>query len=127
MDALKSNCFRCKSQSVLGIYRTFNLGKVFVTVNSFKQTSLVNEYGRHPIILGPMLLHGDCTSNIYAAFLHHIATVVGYDKLQKSIIGSDDEKAIRKAIRETIPQANNVLRTLHLRRNFDDHLKNKRG
>ena len=64
---------------------------------------------------------------IFMQLSYHIVTVVGYDKLQNLIIGSDDEKTIRKANRETIPQASNVLCTRHLSRNFDDHLKNKMG
>ena len=37
------------------------------------------------------------------------------------------KKLFKKAIRETIPQATNVMCTRHLRSNFDDHLKNKKG
>ena len=42
---LKSNCFRETRPSVLGIDRTFNLSKLYVTVTSFKNTSVTAEKG----------------------------------------------------------------------------------
>ena len=65
MKSFKTNCFRCKKPSIVGIDRTFNLGKLFVTVTSYKHTGIINSKGRHPIVFGPFLIHGDSTCDVY--------------------------------------------------------------
>ena len=127
LDTMRTNCFRETHPSILGIDRTFNLGKVYVTVTSFKNSSVVNSRGCSPIIIGPMLLHSEATSEIYGAFLHFIMAGIGFEHVQNLIIGCDDEPAIRKAIKNVLPQATNILCTRHLRDNFDNNLKNKEG
>ena len=127
LNCMRSNCFRDTNPSILGIDRTFNLGKVFVTVTSFKNTSVVNSSGFSPITIGPMLLHGDATSDVYSVFLHFIMAGIGFELTQNLVIGCDDEKAIRKAVRDILPQATNILCTRHLREKFDNNLKNKEG
>ena len=82
MASLKSNCFRTIAPSILGIDKTFNLGKVFVSVLSYKCTGVVNQSSCNPIVLGPLLLHGDSSSNVYGGFLNHIATHVGFQNIQ---------------------------------------------
>ena len=80
-----------------------------VTVMSYKNTSVVNDRGYHPITLGPLLLHGESPAEVYGDFLHHVSSKVNYDLVQNVIIGCDDEKAIRKAIRNTMPLATNIM------------------
>ena len=45
----------------------------------------------------------------------------------KLVIGTDDEKALRKAIKIYFPNSHNILCTRHLKNNVDDHLRDKVG
>ena len=88
------------------IDRTFNLGCFFVTSIVYKNTRVVRrETNDHPIFLGPILLHKDAGCDTYHYFLSHISarlssTVNNVDViLPLGIhIGSDDQKALTKAI-----------------------------
>ena len=72
--------------------------------------------------------HGDATSDVYSVFLHFIMAGIGFELTQNLIMGCDDEKAIRKAVRDILPQATNILCTRrHFKENFDNNLKNKEG
>ena len=59
--------------------------------------------------------------------MQHIACEVGFDMIENLIIGSNEEAAIRRAIRETMPFATNILCTRHLRKNFEDRLTHQTG
>ena len=80
------------------------------------------DYDRHSIILGPMLLHGDCTSDIYAGFGHHNAPVIGYDKLRKLNLGSDDEKQLGRPFVKLF-RKHVTFCALFTCENLEDHLK----
>ena len=127
LDVMLANCFREINPSFLAIDRTFNLGKVFVTVTSIKNTSVVNHAVGHPIIIGSMLLHGDATSEVYGTFLHLMLSGFSFEFAKNVIIGCGDAKSIRKAIRKIISHATYTLCTRHLRENFDNNLKNITG
>ena len=116
----------CRSgEAVLGIDKTFNLCKMHVTVTCFKQTS-VNRVGteNHPIFLGPMFIHDNSDFESYCHFLHQIKVKISDSPLDKLVIGSDDEKAMVKAIRSVFPDATHVLCTFfrHLEENVRDNL-----
>jgi hypothetical protein len=121
-------CCQADAPSVLGIDRTFNLGDVYVTVTSFKHQGLLRRTTNEPpIVFGPMLLHGSATWEVYSGFLTTVGDSFGTRKQPSLVVGSDDEKAIRRAISESFTQSTNALCTLHLKKNVDDFLQNKVG
>ena len=81
-----------------------------------------------------MFLHKEATFHNYHYFLSHISA-----KLASSIsdidvipppqieVGSDDEKALAKAIDVVFPNSKRSLCTKHLKDNITDYLKNKIG
>lgn len=97
---------------------------VFVTITSYKHKGLLRKDGsQNPIMFGPMLLDGTSTFEVYAAFLDHIATAFGSNKQPKLVIGSDEEAALRRAIREKFLNSDKLC-TRHLRNNVVNSLKN---
>ena len=59
--------------SVLGIDPTFNLGDFYVTVGVFEHKLVKNKVtGKHPIFLGPTMIHQDRKHGTY----HHFASQI---------------------------------------------------
>lgn len=93
---MKRNCTD-KDGSVIGVDRTFNLGRVFVTATSYKNRSVEsNKTGQYPVFLGPLCLHYDAEQSTYHKFFSHLRDQLNTDELN---FGSDDEKALRNAIK----------------------------
>jgi hypothetical protein len=119
--------------SILGVDRTFNLGACFVTLTVFKNNHLLRRSTqRPPIMLGPLFLHWDGTCSTYQRFFSHlrtkldasINTEVGFCDL---VIGSDEEKAILKAVQQSFPSATQLLCQRHLEENVKRYLQHKIG
>ena len=118
---VKDNC--CHGKQVLGVDRTFNLGDVYVTATCFKHTSLLQKRTKdHPIFVGPILIHGSCTHDVYGYLFNRFAAELPPELISNLVIGSDDEPALRRAIRETLPEATNVLCSRHIKNNLTRHL-----
>jgi hypothetical protein len=76
--------------------------------------------GEPPIFLGPALLHGDSTFETYQAFFSEISAKLDASKITTLAIGNDDEKAMRKAMRVSFPNAQHTICTRHLMINVRD-------
>ena len=125
LEDLKTNCIGSKG-SVIGIDRTFNLGPCFVTTTTYKNGKLLKrETLQNPIFLGPTLLHWDGETESYYKFLCHINTRLGFPSGLK--VGSDEEKAIKKAINQAFDKPTHLLCTKHLKDNVRRYLKDKEG
>jgi len=92
------------------------------------------ENNENPIFLGPLLLHKDATYQTYKVFLEHINTQIYLDidnievRISENMeFGSDDEKALTKAIDHVFPSANRYLCTKHLKDNVTHYIKDKTG
>ena len=95
---LKSNCLG-EGGSVLGIDRTFNLGKCFVSSFTYKNLGVYSrKTNDHPLILGPVLLHWDGEAETYSTLFSELKSKLGDGEL---IFGSDEERAIMKAMRHS--------------------------
>jgi len=121
--------------SRVGIDRTFNLGCFYVTSFVYKSHRVVRKDTLdHPIFVGSVFLHKEANFEKYHYFLSHINA-----KLTNSIdnfdiilppnihIGSDDEKALTKAIDSVFPNSKRSLCTKHMKENVNDYLRNKIG
>ena len=137
---------RNSNNQAIGIDRTFNLGNYYVTTLVYKNQRVVRKEStktnKHdnqdlpaqPIFLGPVLLHKDATYKTYKSFLEHIKTELESDieavelRLPESIeFGTDDEKALTKAIDNVFPSSIRVLCTKHLKDNVKHYLQNRVG
>ena len=120
------------TNGIIGIDRTVNLGKCFATTIIFKNERLMGtESKKNPMFLGPIFLHWDGKTETYCKFFSHISAKVerNFDpdlKLnEKTIIGSDDEKALLKAIEICFPNARRYLCTKHLEDNVLRYLQDE--
>ena len=107
---------------------TFNLGDVYVTATCFKHVGLLQKRSEgNPIIVGPILIHGSTTHDIYGFLFNQFASKLPPELISELVIGSDDEPALRRAIRETLPSATNVLCSRHIKKNLTRFLHDKTG
>ena len=81
-----------------------------------------------------MLLHKDALYQTYRAFFSHLCAELEHSidnielRLHESIeFGSDDERAITKAIENSFPNAKRRLCTKHLKDNVKHYLQNRVG
>ena len=137
---LKHFVKNAKNQQI-GIDRTFNLGNYYVTTLVYKNQRIIrkqskseNNIEEYPIFMGPVMLHKDATFKTYKTFLEHIATELDNEvgavelRLSKDIeFGTDDEKALTKAIDYVFPSATRLLCTKHLKDNVKHYLQNNVG
>ena len=116
----------------LGIDRTFNLGLYFVTTFVYKNRRVnKKETKENPLFLGPLFLHKDASYRTYRSFFAHIAAelelpMIGMLDIRLSkemVIGSDNEKALTKAIENTFPEATRLLCTKHLKDNIRHYMR----
>ena len=128
LDLVKECCCKGINKEVLGVDRTFNLGDIYVTVTSFKHNGLLrNTSNEPPILFGPMLLHGTCTYDVYSHLFAKFASYFSAEEKSNLTIGSDEEHAIRKAVREMLPTSTSVLCYRHVKNNVITTLKDKVG
>lgn len=96
------------ARTVIGFDKTFNLGQLHVTVGAFKHLAVTRQdTGEHPIFAGPMFIHGNSDYITYAEFFNHLASKIA-DAPCQPVIGSDDEKAMRKAIDTAFPNGSRI-------------------
>ena len=83
-------------------------------------------------MLGPLFLHWDGSCSTYKRFFSHLRTKFDSNintevGLCDIVIGSDEEKAILKAIQQSFPGATQLLCQRHLEENVRRHLQNQVG
>ena len=109
-----------KSYYPIGVDRTFNLGRFFVTALVYKNLRVVraNDADEHPLLLGPVFIHRDAIFEAYNYFLstikgslHPQNSISSFDiRLEEGIyIGSDEERAIINAIDINFPGSNVIM------------------
>ncbi|XP_078493090.1 uncharacterized protein LOC144748661 [Ciona intestinalis] len=119
--------FCCTGRSVLNVDKTFNLGKIHVTITVYKNRSVKSiKSGNNPLFLGPVFLHNKSDFKTFSFFFTQLGSVIGphHDKM---IFGTDDEQAMHKAITYAFPYCTHILCFKHLRDNLVDYLKDKVG
>ena len=117
----------------MGVVRTFNLCATYVTCFTYKSLRVQRPRSRdHPVFFGPMYLHWDGTFESYHYFFSHlrahISNPIGNTELQVGdafSIGSDDEKALTKALDICFPDSELYLCTKHMKDNLSHFLMRK--
>ena len=122
IDDLKSLC--CTGKTVLGVDKTFNLCDMHVSVTCYKQLSVVRETTKEsPIFIGPVFIHDNSDFETYCHFFHHLKVKLVDVDMNKLVVGSDDERAMVKAITTAFPEATHTLCTRHLLQNASQKLQ----
>ena len=124
MERLASNN---NSGFVIGVDRTFNLGPCFLTLLVFSNQDLVRKgTDTSPLILGPLFLHSDASYETYHKLFSHLRCKLGSiskTTVTKTVFGSDEEKALTKALRQCFPESVHTLCTRHLEQNIGRYLE----
>lgn len=105
----------------IGIDKTFNLGFCFVFTLTYKNQHVIKRESKDfQIFLGPVMLLYERDFETF--FFSHIKQKIGD---VETIFGSDEEKAINKAIHNVFPNATHLLCTKHMKDNIRRNLKDR--
>lgn len=102
---------------------TFDIGQFNVTPITYQHLVLENKRdGKHPSLIGPVLLHERKTEETYSTFSATLRTLEpGLRELLA--FGTDDEQALISGFRNNFDRAINLLCELHLRKNVEKKLQ----
>ena len=119
--------FLSSGEGVVGVDRTFSLGKCYVTTTVYKSHKVTRkETGEPPIFLGPLMLHWDGREHTYFRFFSHIRGILGVNIQNLEIImGTDDEKAMTNTIDMAFPGCQRKLCTKHIKDNMVRNMTDK--
>ena len=121
LKQLQLCCTDPNNFSVLCIDPTFNLGSFYVTPMVFLHKAVVSKRTqKHPVFLGPILIHQRLNMEDYSYFAHHIQILLPALRSIKAL-GTDGELALAGAFRHAFPDA------IHLRcfKHFQDSCDSK--
>lgn len=107
---------------ILGIDPTFNLGNFYATFTVYRHPGLKNKHGRHPLMLGPVLVHTRKTYQTYQYFASGL-TRVNPDFRYLKCFGTDGEGPLYNAFSDVCSEADHLLCFLHVRKNIEAKLK----
>lgn len=114
--------FCCINNSVLSIDTTFNLCKNWLTDTCYPNLRLATANGKHPVFLGPSLLHFEKSTFVFHRFIKELCSFNPSIKSLK-VIGTDQEKAIFNGFSQEIENLKLLLCVFHLERTDKDKLK----
>jgi len=94
------------------------LCKMHVSVTCYKQLTVTRTLSNdNPICIGLLFIH-DCSDyETYSQLFHHLRLKLAGTHFGKLVIGSDDERALVKAIVATFPESTYILCIRHLEQN----------
>jgi len=80
----------------------------------------------HPIMMGPMFIHGTSDYEKYSVFFDYLKRKLSQCS-SLPVLGSDDEKAMRKAMKGAFPDSYSLLCKRQLKQNAANNLTDKVG
>jgi len=109
--------------SVLQADPTFDLGEFSITTTQYEHLMLINRRsGKHPAMLGPMLMHQRKLKPTYKVLTEYLANKnPEFKKL--AVIGTDGEINLAEAFTETCDDVMHLQCFIHFKNNIKDHLK----
>ena len=122
LDDLKRFCCNPVEYRPLTVDPTFDFGPYNVTPISYQHLIVLRrEDGKHPTMIGPVLLHEKKTQSTYSLFG---GTLKSLEPELKNLMafGTDDEKALVGGFNETFERATCLLYEIHLCKNIDTKL-----
>ncbi|XP_028415711.1 uncharacterized protein LOC114539280 [Dendronephthya gigantea] len=102
---------------------TFDIGHYNVTPITYQHLLLENRRdGKHPSLIGPVLLHNKKTEETYSSFS---ATLKTLEPGLRDLLafGTDDEQALISGFRNNFDRSINLLCELHLQKNVERKLQ----
>ena len=105
----------------MGIDLTFNLGKFFVTVTTYKFDGKVKVF---PVFVGPCFVHMQQETQTYYSFL---SCLIGKKNGLRDLkaYGSDGEVPLLNVLVAAFPDAIGLICFIHMEDKIEDHLRNK--
>ena len=100
--------FCCDENGVLSIDTTYNLCNSWVTDSCYHNTRLESNDGKHPICLGPAIIHFEKSAFIFSRFASEMTTLQPKIK-DFNAIGTDQEMAIYQGFSSQITDLNLLL------------------
>ena len=93
---------------------------MYVTVTAFQCMTLFRSDGTNPLIPGPVFFHFHLSEETYTEMFNFLSSKLGSIRL---VIGSDEELALRNALKRAFPLSLLILCVLHLKKNALRHVK----
>ena len=126
VDDIKAMCFSRTGGFVLSCDKTYNLGKLYVTVTTYRNVALQTSSSSSsvmPVFLGPVFLHGNSDESTFVDFWAKVAALFHKCDCRELTTGSDGEQALRNAMTFAFPQAKMVFCVRHLKTNLLQKVK----
>ena len=102
---------------------TFNIGKYNVTPITYQHLLLGNRRdGKHPSLIGPVLVHEKKTTETYSTFSGTLRTLEP-ELRDVMAFGTDDEQALIQGFRNNFDRSVHLLCELHLKKNIQKKLQ----
>ena len=108
--------------SVLGVEATFNSGKYYVTLMTYRHLLLRSRENNHPVRTGPTLLHHRKEAGSYYELA---STMVQLHVPTQNILvyGPEEEKALTEGFGRPLPFVLHLMCEIYMKDNIDSKLK----
>lgn len=122
LNDIKRFCCNTKEFKPLTVDPTFNLGQFNVTPISYQHLLLeTRKEGKHPTLIGPVLLHERKTEETYSLFCGSLKALE--PELSNLLaFGTDDELALINGFNNNFERATHLLCEIHLKKNIESRL-----
>ena len=102
LNDIQRFCTNPSQFSVLGVDPTFNFGKCYVTLTTYRHLLLRNKDGTNPVRIGPTLIHHKKETSSYYELS---STMVKLNKDTQNVLvyGTDGEKALGEGFGRPLP------------------------
>ena len=109
-------CTNPEKFSVLGVDPTFNFGKFYATVTTYRHLLLRTKAGTHPVRVGPIMINHKKEP---ASYYELSANIVKLDAQTQNVLvyGSDGEAALKEGFGRPFPYAQHLLCDIHMKDN----------
>ena len=106
---------------VLGVDPTFNFGKYYVTLTTYRHLLLRTKEGNHPVRVGPVLLHHRKEAESYYELS---STMIKLHASTQNVLlyGMDGEKALAEGFGRPLPYARHLMCDIHMKDNISSKL-----
>ncbi|CAG2249927.1 unnamed protein product [Mytilus edulis] len=121
-EEMNKFCTNLKNFSVVGIDTTFNIGKYYVTIITYRHLMLKTSKGTEPVITGPILLH---QKQSFDSFFKLSSGLVQENKnlLNLKVFGTDGDVNLSDAFSASFPDSLHLLCDLHMFDNIERQLR----
>ena len=114
-------CTNSAKFGVLGVDATFNFGKFYVTLTTYRHLLLRTKENSHPVRIGPTLLHHRKEAGSYYELA---STMVKLHAPTQNVLvyGTDGEKALSQGFGRPLPYALHLMCDIHMKDNINSKL-----